>query len=420
MPLSLPPLSLYIHLPWCVAKCPYCDFNSHALNGDLPEQAYVDALMRDLELDLPRVWGRTVHSVFFGGGTPSLFSADAIGSIIDGVSARLKLAPGAEITLEANPGTVEHDRFEAYRAAGVNRISLGIQTFDDSKLQTLGRIHDGQQARAAINAIKDAGFDNFNLDLMWALPGQTVDEAVADVEQALSFDPPHISHYQLTIEPNTVFAARPPTLPDEETVWTMQDACGERLSAAGYQNYEISAWAKPNRACRHNLNYWRFGDYLGIGAGASGKITLPAEDAVLRTRRKKIPHSWMTAAGGRLFHCRARAPVAAEDLAFEYMLNRTRLAEPIPTAEFAALTGLGFDALEPGLGRAIESGLLERRNPEPVGDATPTYADQAGYPDPKPSAAGATPGVGLAMTTKKACRDLIRTERGARFPCLPD
>ena len=369
MPLSLPPLSLYIHLPWCVAKCPYCDFNSHALNGDLPEQAYVDALMRDLELDLPRVWGRTVHSVFFGGGTPSLFSADAIGSIIDGVSARLKLAPGAEITLEANPGTVEHDRFEAYRAAGVNRISLGIQTFDDSKLQTLGRIHDGQQARAAINAIKDAGFDNFNLDLMWALPGQTVDEAVADVEQALSFDPPHISHYQLTIEPNTVFAARPPTLPDEETVWTMQDACGERLSAAGYQNYEISAWAKPNRACRHNLNYWRFGDYLGIGAGASGKITLPAEDAVLRTRRKKIPHSWMAAAGRRI-HCRA-TPVAEEDLAFEYMLNRTRLAEPIPTAEFAALTGLGFDALEPGLGRAIESGLLERR--EPVGDATPTY-----------------------------------------------
>ena len=386
MPLSLPPLSLYIHLPWCVAKCPYCDFNSHALNGELPEQAYVDALMRDLELDLPRVWGRTVHSVFFGGGTPSLFSADAIGAIIDGVSARLKLAPGAEITLEANPGTVEHDRFEAYRAAGVNRVSLGIQTFDESNLQTLGRIHDGNQARAAINAIKDAGFDNFNLDLMWALPGQTVDEAVADVEQALSFDPPHISHYLLTIEPNTVFAARPPTLPDEETVWTMQDACGERLSAAGFENYEISAWAKPNRACRHNINYWRFGDYLGIGAGASGKITLPAEDTVLRTRRKKIPHSWMAAAADGSFIA-DQALVAAENLAFEYMLNRTRLAEPIPTAEFAATTGLDFDALEPGLGRAIKSGLLERR--EPVGDAIPSYADEAGY--------------------------LIRTERGARF-----
>ena len=399
MPLTLPPLSLYIHLPWCVAKCPYCDFNSHALKGDLPEQAYVDALMADLELDLPRVWGRTVHSVFFGGGTPSLFSADAIGSIIDGVSARVKLAPNAEITLEANPGTVEHDRFEAYRTAGVNRVSLGIQTFDDSKLKTLGRIHDGNQANAAIRAIIDAGFDNFNLDLMWALPGQTVDEAVADVEAALQFDSPHISHYQLTIEPNTVFAARPPTLPDEETVWTMQDACGERLLAAGYENYEISAWAKPNCTCCHNLNYWRFGDYLGIGAGASGKITLPAEDAVLRTRRKKIPHSWMTAAADGSFIA-DQAPVAAEDLAFEYMLNRTRLAEPIPLAEFKAITGLGFDALAPGLGLAIESGLLERREPvgaagptyAPVGDATPAYADEPGY--------------------------LIRTERGAR--CLND
>ena len=352
----------------------------------MPEQDYIDALMADLELDLPRVWGRTVHSVFFGGGTPSLFSADAIGAIVDGVSARLKLAPNAEITLEANPGTVEHDRFEAYRAAGVNRISLGIQTFDNSKLQTLGRIHDGNQARTAINAIKDAGFDNFNLDLMWALPEQTVGEAVADVESALQFDPPHLSHYQLTIEPNTVFAARPPTLPDEETVWTMQDACGERLMAAGYENYEISAWAKPNRACRHNLNYWRFGDYLGIGAGASGKITLPAEDAVLRMRRKKIPHSWMAAADDGGFIAEA-TPVPEADLAFEYMLNRTRLAEPIPIAEFAALTGLGLDALESGLGRAIECGLLERR--EPVGDATPTYADKAGY--------------------------LIRTERGGQY-----
>ena len=386
MPLTLPPLSLYIHLPWCVAKCPYCDFNSHALSGDLPEQAYVEALMADLELDLPRVWGRTVHSVFFGGGTPSLFSARAIGQVIDGVSARLKLAPNAEITMEANPGTVEHDRFEAYRAAGVNRISLGIQTFDDSQLQTLGRIHDGTQAESAIRAIIDAGFDNFNLDLMWALPGQTVEQALTDVEKALAFDPPHVSHYQLTLEPNTVFAARPPTLPDEETVWAMQDACGERLSAAGYENYEISAWAKPNHASRHNLNYWRFGDYLGIGAGASGKITLPAEDAVLRTRRKKIPHSWMAATGDNSFIAE-QVHVAKEELAFEYMLNRTRLSEPIPVAGFAALTGLSIDALEPGLGRAIESGLLERR--EPVGGATPTDADEAGY--------------------------LIRTERGAQY-----
>jgi len=358
VPLTLPPLSLYIHLPWCVAKCPYCDFNSHALNGDLPETAYVDALMADLEMDLPRVWGRAVHSVFFGGGTPSLFSADAIGKIIDGVSARLKLAPNAEITMEANPGTVEHDRFEAYRAAGVNRISLGIQTFDDDHLRTLGRIHDGKQARAAIGAIIDAGFDNFNLDLMWALPGQTVEQAVADVDAALAFDPPHISHYQLTLEPNTVFATHPPTLPDEEVVWAMQDACGERLAAAGYHNYEVSAWAKSNRACRHNLNYWRFGDYLGIGAGAAGKITLPAEDAVLRTRRRKIPHSWMAAAGDGSFIAE-QAPVPGEDLAFEYMLNRTRLAEPIPLAEFAALTGLDSRALEAGLARGRQLGLLE-------------------------------------------------------------
>ncbi|HMB38764.1 MAG TPA: radical SAM family heme chaperone HemW [Wenzhouxiangellaceae bacterium] len=389
MPLTLPPLSLYIHLPWCVAKCPYCDFNSHALNGNLPEQAYVDALMRDLELDLPRVWGRTVHSIFFGGGTPSLFSADAIGRIIDGAAARLKLAPNAEITLEANPGTVEHDRFEAYRAAGVNRISLGIQTFDDAKLQTLGRIHDGHQARAAVNAIKDAGFDNFNLDLMWALPGQTVEQALADVEQALAFDPPHVSHYQLTLEPNTVFAARPPTLPDEETVWTMQDACSERLSKSGYGNYEVSAWAKPGRACRHNLNYWRFGDYLGIGAGASGKITLPAEEAVLRTRRKKVPHSWMAAATDGSFIAEQEA-VAAEDMAFEYMLNRTRLAEPIPLAEFAARTGVGVEALQPGLGHAIETGLLAHR--ERVEGDSPDGAENsagAGY--------------------------LVRTERGAQY-----
>ena len=389
MPLTLPPLSLYIHLPWCVAKCPYCDFNSHALTGDLPEQAYVDALMADLELDLPRVWGRTVHSVFFGGGTPSLFSARAIGQIIDGVSARLKLAPGAEITMEANPGTVEHDRFEAYRAAGVNRISLGIQTFDDGQLKTLGRIHDSAQAERAIGALIDAGFDNFNLDLMWALPGQTVAQALADIEKALAFDPPHLSHYQLTLEPNTVFAARPPTLPDEETVWVMQDACGERLSAAGYRNYEISAWAKPNRVSRHNLNYWRFGDYLGIGAGASGKITLPAEEAISRTRRKKIPHSWMTAVEDGSFIAEHKT-VPPEELAFEYMLNRTRLAEPIPLDEFTARTGLGVEALQPGLGRAIETGLLAHRE-SVEGDS--------------PGGAANSAGAGY----------LVRTERGAQY-----
>jgi len=356
--LTLPPLSLYIHLPWCVRKCPYCDFNSHAQRGVIPETQYVAALMADLEQDLPQVWGRTVHSVFFGGGTPSLFSAKAISDILDGVAARLKLAPYAEITLEANPGTVEHDRFEAYRSAGVNRISLGVQTFDNAKLKTLGRIHDGDQATAAIRAVIEAGFDNFNLDLMWALPGQSVDQALADVEQALHFDPPHVSHYQLTLEPNTVFAAHPPPLPEEETVWAMQDACGERLMRAGFDNYEISAWAQPNRACRHNLNYWRFGDYIGIGAGASGKITLPANESVWRSRRRKIPQSWMNAAGDGSFVAE-QGDVAASDLAFEYMLNRTRLSEDIALSEFSARTGLDRDALQPGLSRAVELGLLE-------------------------------------------------------------
>lgn len=361
MTLALPPLSIYVHLPWCVARCPYCDFNAHALVGELPERAYSEALLADLELDLPRIWGRTVGSLFLGGGTPSLFSARAIGTILDGIAARVRLAPDAEITMEANPGTVEHDRFEAYRAAGVNRISLGIQTFDDRHLRTLGRIHDAGQAVRAIESVIGAGFDNFNLDLMWALPDQTEAEALADVERALAFDPPHLSHYQLTIEPNTVFAARPPRLPDEDAVWDIQEACAERLAGAGFSPYEISAWARPGRASRHNLNYWRFGDYVGIGAGASGKLTLPAEDAIVRTRRRKTPKSWMDAATTGAFRA-DDAPVPESDLAFEYMLNRTRLAEPIPLSEFRVRTGLGIDALQPGLDRALAAGLLEQRD----------------------------------------------------------
>jgi putative oxygen-independent coproporphyrinogen III oxidase len=359
MALSLPPLTLYVHLPWCVRKCPYCDFNSHVRPDSLPEDETVAALLADLEQDLPRVWGRTVHAIFFGGGTPSLFSARAIGAILDGVSARVPLAPQAEITLEANPGTVEHDRFEAYRSAGVNRISLGVQSFDDEQLSVLGRIHGGDEAKRAIDALIGAGFDNFNVDLMWALPGQDLAGMMADLETALAFRPPHLSHYQLTLEPNTVFAKHPPALPDEDTVWAMQDAAAERLAAAGYSNYEISAWAQPGRESRHNLNYWRFGDYLGIGAGAAGKITLPAEASVLRTRRRKIPESWLRAAGSASFIAEA-APVSADDLAFEFMLNRLRLAEAIPLADFRARTGLDEDALQPGLDRALAAGLLER------------------------------------------------------------
>ena len=356
--LSLPPLSLYVHLPWCVAKCPYCDFNSHALPEVLPEKAYVDALLADLELELPRIWGRTVHTVFFGGGTPSLFSAISIERILNGVAALVKLAPNAEITLEANPGTVEHDRFEAYRAAGVNRISLGIQSFNNRHLQALGRVHDGDQARVAIEAVRQAGFDNFNLDLMWALPGQTVEQAMRDIEQALAFEPPHVSHYQLTIEPNTVFAARPPKLPDEDAVWEMQDRTAERLASAGLDAYEISAWSLPGRMCQHNLNYWRFGDYIGIGAGASGKITLPAEQAILRTRRKKIPKSWLNAMTDRSFIAEQRT-IPESDLPLEYMLNRSRLAEPIPLQEFSERTGLAADALIPALDQAEQKGLIE-------------------------------------------------------------
>ena len=356
--LQLPPLSLYIHLPWCVAKCPYCDFNSHALQGELPEQAYIDALLADLELDLPRVWGRTVHSVFLGGGTPSLFSASALGRLLSGVRARVPLAPDSEITMEANPGTVEHDRFEAYLEAGINRISLGIQSFSDRHLKTLGRIHSGDEAARAIDSVRAAGFDNFNLDLMWALPDQTPAEALNDIERALTFDPPHLSHYQLTIEPNTVFAARPPELPNEDSAWDMQEACGERLVAAGFQSYEISAWSHPGRASRHNLNYWRFGDYLGIGAGAHAKLTLPAEGRIVRSRRKKIPHSYLAAAERHNF-IGGEQPVAPNELAFEYFLNRFRLAEPVPWTEFEARTGLTRDAIAAQLEEAEGLELVE-------------------------------------------------------------
>jgi len=356
--LQLPPLSLYIHLPWCIARCPYCDFNSHALSGELPEEDYVDALVADLEVDLPRVWGRTVTSVFIGGGTPSLFSADAIDRLLGEVRARVPLAPDAEITMEANPGAVEHDRFEGYRAAGVNRISLGIQSFDNDQLKRLGRIHSAGEATAAIEAVKAAGFERFNLDLMWALPGQTTQQALADIERALSFEPRHLSHYQLTIEPNTVFAAHPPELPDEDGAWGMQQACGERLREAGLESYEISAWAAPGQASRHNINYWCFGDYLGIGAGAHGKLTLPAEQRIVRTRRKSHPRPYLKALQDGSFIAE-ESGVPREQLAFEYFLNRFRLAKAVSWAEFETRTGLERHAVTEPLTRAGELGLVE-------------------------------------------------------------
>ncbi|MCP5479445.1 MAG: radical SAM family heme chaperone HemW [Rhodanobacteraceae bacterium] len=356
--LLTPGLSLYIHIPWCVRKCPYCDFNSHARGAELPETDYVAALMADLEQDLPLVWGRPVHSIFFGGGTPSLFSARAIGDILDGVGARLNLAPGLEVTLECNPGTAEHDRFEGYRAAGVNRLSFGIQSFDDGCLERLGRIHNASEAEAAVRMAKAAGFDDFNLDLMFALPGQTLDMALRDIERALAQEPTHLSHYQLTLEPNTVFAAKPPAgIPDEDGAWDIQDACHQRLSDAGFASYEVSAWARPGHQCRHNLNYWRFGDYLGIGAGAHGKVTLPAEERILRRWKHKHPARYLETAatseriGGDEDISPAQRP-------FEYMLNVLRLVDGVPASDFEARTGLPLDQLQGPLEEARNRGWL--------------------------------------------------------------
>lgn len=354
-----PPLSLYVHLPWCVRKCPYCDFNSHAAKGELPFDAYVDALVRDLEHDLPLAWGRTVHSVFFGGGTPSLFPARAVDRILQAASARLRFAPDAEITLEANPGTAEHDRFDGYRAAGVNRISFGVQSFDDGCLQRLGRIHDSAEAEAAVKLAQDAGFDNLNLDLMYALPGQDLAMAQRDLEHAFALQPAHISHYQLTLEPNTVFFARPPQgLPDDDAAWDIQERCQALLAEAGYGHYETSAYARPGRQCAHNLNYWRYGDYLGIGAGAHGKLTLGAEQAIVRRWKHRHPAAWMETAGT------AQAiggdeRIGPERRPFEYMLNALRLHEGFDLLDFEARTGLDRERIMPQLREAQEREWLE-------------------------------------------------------------
>jgi len=353
-------LSLYVHLPWCVRKCPYCDFNSHEGRGALPFDAYVDALIADLEHDLPLVWGRTVHSVFFGGGTPSLFPPEFIDRFLQAASARLRFAPGAEITLETNPGTAEHGRFELYQAAGVNRLSFGIQSFDDGCLKRLGRIHDSGEAEAAVKLAQDAGFDNLNLDLMYALPGQTLAMAEHDLQRAFALDPAHISHYQLTLEPNTVFAARPPQgIPDEDGAWDIQEHCQALLADHGYAQYEVSAYAREGRRCQHNLNYWRYGDYLGIGAGAHGKLTLGAEQDILRRWKLKHPTQYLAAAG-------SAAAIGGDDRIaparrpFEYMLNVLRLVEGFSLSSFESCTGLERAAIEPQLQAAYAAGWLRR------------------------------------------------------------
>ena len=359
---TLPPLALYIHVPWCVKKCPYCDFNSHGQKGALPQAEYVAALLRDLEHDLPLVWGRPVTSIFFGGGTPSLFSAASIGTILDGVAARLTLRPGLEVTLETNPGTAEFDRFEGYCAAGVNRISFGVQSFDDGCLARLGRIHDSSQAERAVKLAQDAGLDNLNLDLMYALPGQDLAMAERDIERAVALAPTHISHYQLTLEPNTLFHARPPAgIPEDDLAWDMQERCQALLAESGFAQYEVSAYARAGRQCAHNLNYWRFGDYLGIGAGAHGKLTLPAQERILRRWKKKHPTEYLAQAG-TADAIGGDEDLPADRLPFEFMLNALRLNDGFALDLFSQRTGLSADAIEPTLRAAEARGWMQRED----------------------------------------------------------
>jgi oxygen-independent coproporphyrinogen-3 oxidase len=349
---ALPPLALYVHIPWCVRKCPYCDFNSHERTGALPEAEYIDRLMLDVEAALPSVWGRRVISVFIGGGTPSLFSPESIDALLSGVRARLTLDPQAEITLEANPGTVEAARFRGFRAAGVNRISIGVQSFDERMLAALGRIHSADEARRAIDAAL-ASFDNVNIDLMYALPGQTPAMAQGDLGEALRFGLPHVSAYQLTIEPNTAFWSKPPALPEHDVAADMQLAAEESLRAAGFEHYETSAFARPGRRCRHNLNYWQFGDYLGIGAGAHGKLSFP--DRVTRHARAKQPNEYMKP-DARV----EESVVSATELPFEFMLNALRLVDGFEAALFSERTGLPIHVVQSSLEDAEKKGLLER------------------------------------------------------------
>ena len=353
---ALPPLALYVHLPWCLKKCPYCDFNSHQNQGQLPEAAYLDALRADLEAALPLIWGRRVVSVFIGGGTPSLFSPAGIDRLLADIRARVPLEPGAEITLEANPGTFERERFKAFRAAGVTRLSIGVQSFDDSALKRLGRVHDAAQARAAVAEAAQA-FDTFNIDLMYALPGQTLGQLQTDLDAALAFKPPHLSIYHLTLEPNTVFALEPPAgLPDNDLASDMLDLIAERTVATGLQRYEVSAFARPGHRCLHNLNYWQFGDYLGIGAGAHGKLSFPHR--VLRQVRWREPAAYMknALAGNAVSN---QHEVSRRDLPFEYMLGALRLQGGFELSRYAERTGLPLSSVLATLQQARERGLID-------------------------------------------------------------
>ena len=353
--MNLPPLSLYVHVPWCVQKCPYCDFNSHGQKGDIPEAEYVQHLIDDLKADLHLVQGRKIHSIFIGGGTPSLLTGAAYTRLLNEVDSLIGLADNCEITLEANPGTVETGRFKDYVKAGINRISIGVQSMQNDKLKALGRIHGADEASYAAQQASEAGLNSFNLDLMHGLPGQSLDDALSDLKQIIALSPPHISWYQLTIEPNTQFASKPPTLPQDETLWDIQEQGQALLAQAGYQQYEISGYAKPGFQCQHNLNYWRFGDYLGIGCGAHGKVTDAKTGVITRTEKVKHPRGYMDIIKPYLYKS---WQVEQDDLAFEFFMNRFRLTEPCPIEDYSALTNQPLQSQQAALNKAINTGLL--------------------------------------------------------------
>ncbi|WP_312999687.1 radical SAM family heme chaperone HemW [Pseudomonas sp.] len=352
---TLPPLALYIHIPWCVRKCPYCDFNSHTASPVLPEQEYVDALLADLDQDLHAVYGRELTSIFFGGGTPSLFSAEALGRLLKGVEQRIPFADDIEITLEANPGTFEQEKFVAYRKLGINRLSIGIQSFQQEKLEALGRIHNGDEAVRAAGMARQAGFDNFNLDLMHGLPDQSLDDALSDLRQAIALKPTHISWYQLTLEPNTVFWNQPPVLPEDDTLWDIQEAGQALLAEHGYAQYEVSAYAQAGRPARHNLNYWSFGDFIGIGAGAHGKLSHP-DGRIVRTWKTRLPKDYLNPA--KRFQAGEKY-LSNEEMPFEFLMNALRLTAGVESRLYPERTGLSLDTLAEGRREAEQSGLMQ-------------------------------------------------------------
>jgi oxygen-independent coproporphyrinogen-3 oxidase len=352
---QLPPLSLYIHIPWCVRKCPYCDFNSHTASPVLPEAEYIDALLADLDLDLSQVHGRELSSIFFGGGTPSLFSAEALGRLLKGVEQRIRFASDIEITLEANPGTFEQAKFSAYRGLGINRLSIGIQSFQEAKLKALGRIHNGNEAIRAADMARQAGFDNFNMDLMHGLPDQSPSDALGDLQQAIDLKPTHLSWYQLTLEPNTVFWNQPPTLPEDDILWDIQEAGQQLLAQNGFAQYEVSAYAQPGRPARHNLNYWSFGDFIGIGAGAHGKLSHP-DGRIVRTWKTRLPKDYLNPA--KPFKAGEKL-LSVEELPFEFLMNALRLTNGVDAALFCERTGLSLNSLASARQQAEQRGLLQ-------------------------------------------------------------